>query len=211
MTILTYCSYPVLDQREEPPWVSGLEAVLAANKLNLFSLYHPWVPLKAQTKLYPLLESEPHPFFVENAKLLKLPEHVLRPFGSPEVQKLLSQADRAEPNNIVSFKDLFCLTRSKIVIADLSNPSFGELFQDVFYAHLAEIPLIGVSSRFLLSPVMLNRIETLVPMGRLDIIVQQLVSYSMGYVRAATEKSGDLDTTPEVADPENTGNGNATP
>ena len=207
MTLLVYCSYPVLDQSGEPEWVSRLESLLGDNGLSAFALYRPWVPLRAQSNIFPLLESSPHPFFSSNAALLQLPMEAMGSLGDRRTQNALDAADRAEPNNIIPFKDIFCLMRSHIVISDLSKPSYGETFRDVFMAHLAKIPIIGLTDRFMNSPIIFNMVDTVVPLSRLDVVLHQMVSYSLSYVREeTTTKTGDLTTTHDVTQ-ENTDHG----
>lgn len=196
MKLLVYCSYPVLDQSQEPSWVDTLaETINKHGMSDNFVLYRPWHPLGSQKQVFPLLR-EPHPFFKQNEKTLGIPLELGLSFENPQLQRFLSSCDDPEPRNTVIYRDMYCLIRSHIVLADLSKPSFGEVFQDVLFASMAGIPIVGLSDRFLQSPHMMNRVDVFTSPLKTESLVRQLVSYSLGY-GTPEEKSKEEDPKPE--------------
>ena len=202
MSLIVYCSYPMLNQAYEPSWVSNLETVFSVNKIDAFRLYRPWFPLRSQPRIMELLHTEPHPFFVSNRESLGLPDIIFQDFDSKIFQDYLQKYDHPEPNNFLTYRDLYCLVRSHILLVDVSVPSYGETFHDAFFAKMARIPMVGLTSRFLNSPIMMNYIDVFMNPEKIDVLIRQLVSYSQGYQEVIKKTESSADHKPSV--PEDT-------
>ena len=83
----------------------------------------------------------------------------------------------AGPVSDVALKSLYVAARSDIVLVDLDSPGYGEAGQDVMYAYLFGIPVVGISHRFILSPWVTVKLRAVIFPRTTDEIVQQVLAY----------------------------------
>lgn len=178
MSKLVFCSYNLIDQDGIPDWVEKL----CKNPLVLkeqWAIYNPILGfsgnLESSLSMPAALSigSVP-PAVVRNHKALKLDPMLLAPLG--EVLPRLRAADES-PSIDVAFKSLYVLLRSDIVLVDLNQPGHGESSQEVVYAYLSGVPVIGVAHRFILSPWMINKLNAVIFPRTSDEIVQQVLAH----------------------------------
>ena len=196
MSLLVYCSYPILGQQSEPSWVSSLSDVLSRNK-GQYCLYRPWLTLEDQLKnsdLQQCLVKDPNPILGNNSSLFKIPDRVFSPVS--DVINDLLFFDGTDPHVLMPIKDLYCLVRSQILIADISLPSYGEVPSDVLLAYMANIPVIGITNRFVNSPSLVSKMEALITAPNVSTVISklipQLTAMALGYVSSDYHKNGDL-------------------
>lgn len=178
MSKLVFCSYNLIDQDAIPDWVSKLTTNPLVKK-ERWAIYNPIngfsgnlednlsMPAALSIGTVP-------PEVVRNHKALKLDPALLEPLGS--VLPRLRAAD-GSPSIDVAFKALYVLLRSDIVLVDLNQPGHGESSQEVVYAYLSGIPIVGVAHRFILSPWMINKLNAVIFPRSSDEIVQQVLAH----------------------------------
>jgi hypothetical protein len=76
----------------------------------------------------------------------------------------------------VAFKRLYALLRADAVLVDLNVPDHGCRSQEVMWAYLAGIPVVGIAHRFIVSPSMAAMLEAMVFPRTSDQIVRQLLA-----------------------------------
>jgi hypothetical protein len=178
MTKLVYCSYNLIDQDEIPDWVDKFIANPLVQK-EKWAIYNPingfGGNLESNLSLPAALSIGSVPdAVVRGHKTLKLDPMLLEPLGS--VLSRLRAADEA-PTLDVAFKSLYVLLRSDIVLVDLNQPGHGEASQEVVYAYLSGIPIVGIAHRFILSPWMINKLNAVIFPRTSDEIVQQVLAH----------------------------------
>lgn len=178
MTKLVYCSYNLIDQDATPDWVDKFIANPLVQK-EKWAVYNPingfGGNLESNLALPAALSIGSVPeAVVRGYKTLKLDPMLLEPLGT--VLSRLRAADES-PSIDVAFKSLYVLLRSDIVLVDLNQPGHGEASQEVVYAYLSDIPIVGVAHRFILSPWMINKLSAVIFPRTSDAIVQQVLAH----------------------------------
>jgi len=114
--------------------------------------------------------------------ILKLDPMILAEFDSDRVE-IFEKADIENLDggisSLIKLKDLYTLARSKVVLTDLSYPSFGGRPQELLYAYLMDIPIIGISPRFMNSPWMVDICELIMSPRSIDQIIRQIAAMTM--------------------------------
>jgi len=175
---LVYCAYSILDQIEPPDWLGKL----AANKTVVnqgWGLYDPALGFMANSQNPAVAAALSHdrkiPHKIAEAhEVLRLDPKLFAPLG--DVAARMSAADRF-PSIDVSFKHLYVLLRSDVVLVDLTVPSHGGKYYEALYGHLFGKPVIGISHRFILSPWVAQRCDALVFPKNTDEIVRQVLAF----------------------------------
>jgi len=174
---LIYCAYPIIDQDTVPEWVGATRAHPLVRREG-WSLYSPAegfvdnfgnVPLAAA-----LSRAEPAQVAVRNQEALKLDPGLFMSIG--EVVHRIKASDEA-PTTDVSFKDLYVIIRSDIVLVDLDRMDHGERSQEMAYAYLCGVPTVGIAHRFIFSPWVADKISSIVFPRTSDEIVRQVMAF----------------------------------
>jgi len=171
-----YCCHAILDQTEEPDWVEKLSNHPLLQQ-ERWALYRPTLgfieQLNGNTTLLASLSrsielSEP----IRTA--LKLDPDLLEPLG-----KVVGRLERSDhhPSLDVAFKRLYALLRSDIMLVDMNEPDHGCRSQEVMYAYLSNVPIVGIAHRFILSPSMVGRVGTVIFPRTSDEIVRQVLAH----------------------------------
>lgn len=166
---LIYCCHPTTTQ--EPAWIEPLKNMLDSE----WVLYRPWLGFQEQLqdpRLTTALSADAAEFFAANHTLLRLSPPLLNPFA--EVLPSLLGFERSDAHMLMPYRDLYAFIRCHVMLVDLSTPSYGEVGHDVGLAHMARIPMIGISDRFINSPAIVPKLEALVPSFDVSKIAKQL-------------------------------------
>jgi len=162
--MLIYLSYPLMDYDEPPRWVEPFKRSLMGQMEN-WSYYDPILGfsgnIESEAGLVGIL-SDPKrvsALAVQAAGHLRLDPDLFKPLS--EALPRLRVAD-SSPTADVAFKNVYALLRSNVVVADLDNPDHGEKTQEVMYAYLIGVPVVGVAQRFMFSPYVAEKISALV-------------------------------------------------
>lgn len=172
MSRLIYCAYATLDQATEPDWV----VKLAENpflKAEGSTLYRPLYGFMENLKLAGPLLARDAKLPKERAAALRLEPALFEPLAA--VQKRMEVADHG-PFVDVAFKRLYALLRADIVLVDLNIPGHGGRAQEAFYAYLAGVPVVGIAHRFILSPMLVEKMEAVIFPKTSDQIVRQVLA-----------------------------------
>jgi hypothetical protein len=94
-----------------------------------------------------------------------------------EAMPLLQAGDEAEISKAIVWKDLYILLRSKLILADINEPSFGGRPSELLFAYLWKIPRLVISHRYQNSPWAIAWTDTILS-ENLDNILTQL-SYKL--------------------------------
>ena len=94
--------------------------------------------------------------------------------STPEAVEEFIRCDDHDLSSQILFKDLFLLIRSDIVVADFNNPSAGSA-QEILYAHLMDIPILGISYRSSVSPWLQNRAVAVAAPKNADDIIRLVI------------------------------------
>lgn len=178
MSKLVYCSYNLIDQDGIPDWVEKFIANPVVQK-DRWSIYNPihgfTAHIEGKLSMTAALADAVIPKEIQRShKILKLDPMLFAPLS--EVLPRLRAADES-PTLDVAFKSLYVILRSDVMLVDLNEAGHGESAQEVLYAYLCNIPVIGIAHRFILSPWMLNKLNAVIFPRTTDEIVQQVLAY----------------------------------
>jgi hypothetical protein len=176
--VLIYTSFAIMGQEAKPLWIEAVKRHPLAMAAK-WEFYDPWEPISVQLAKDGFASELSKPAIeLAHDPTLKMDPRITSVLDEP-VKLALKQADieTAEGGDamLTEFKDLYALTRSQIMLVDLSVPSFGGRSQEVLYAYLLEIPIIGISSRFMNSPWLINKCEVVLQPNA-DRIMKQIVA-----------------------------------
>lgn len=172
---LIYCAYPLIDRDGEPDWVGKL-ADNRFVKREGWALYRPAYGFMENAESLDVVAAVNRPARITEAtaRSLKLDPDLLKPLG--QVRNRLAAADDG-PFIDVSFKRLYALLRSDIVVADLNAPDHGCKAHETLYAYLIDVPVVGIAHRFILSPAMLDKVSCVLFPRSSDEIVRQVLAF----------------------------------
>lgn len=162
--MLIYLSYPLMDYDKPPAWVEPFKRSLVV-QMEHWSCYDPILGFSGNVESDPGLVgilSNPKrvsALAVKAASHLRLDPELFNPL-SKALPRL--QAADAAPTADVAFKNIYALLRANVVVADLENPDHGEKTQEVMYAYLIGVPVVGVAQRFMFSPYVAEKISAFV-------------------------------------------------
>lgn len=141
--MLVYISYPELS--EPSGWVSELFQQ-DVEGLTFLDPNHSIVQQAQNKNVFELLNRHPHRTAQEHASVFKLDNELFQSLN--EVSQRIGHAESTAYLDL-PFKNLYCLLRSDLLIVDMNGP---EVAQDVMYAWMWNIPIIGATYKFLNSP-----------------------------------------------------------
>lgn len=164
-----FLSYVVTDQNQIAAWIPELVSRTEGDLI----FYDPWRTVAEQLAsplfMETLSRSSCAPRAAEHCDALKLDADL---FKDPvSVGQRLQMSDTATTIDF-AFKDLYVLLRCDLMLVDFSTPAQGSRSQEAMYAHLANIPIIGISSRFILHPWFMNVAKVIVKPDVSEIITQ---------------------------------------
>ncbi len=171
--MLLHLAYPVHGRNVKPTWVDSL-------KENSFAIAEKWGFFDPTARLTPDLlqlvsKLKVNSIAEEKAEILKLTPNLLA--STPEVLQDLTKTENDNPlTSQIIFRHLYFLTRATLVVADLNNPSLGETSQEVLYAHLMNIPIIGISYRPTVSPWMHSKVRSIIAPRNADDLVKAIIA-----------------------------------
>jgi hypothetical protein len=158
--MLIYCSFPIMGYDSKPDWVDSLKNSLFAKEMK-WSFYDPYISVREQPELLQNIQQfKINKIAEENTNLLKLNTMMLN--STPEAIQQLIRCDDMELSTDVLFKDLFMLIRANVMVVDLNRKTSGGTAQEVLYAHLLNIPVVGISFKFQVSPWMHQRCRSII-------------------------------------------------
>jgi hypothetical protein len=105
---------------------------------------------------------------------LRIDQAVFEPLA--KVHQRLTVADQG-PFQDVAFKRVYALLRADIVLVDLNVPDQGCRSQEAMLAYLADIPVVGIAHRFVVSPTMAEKLDALLFPTTSDQIVRQVLAF----------------------------------
>jgi hypothetical protein len=175
---LIYCSFNLVDANEPPDWIEKFKSNVITKK-EKWSIYNPYLSFTENVRMDPTILTilnDPERFSrgAPDLKSLKLDPAILGQLQ--EVMPRLQAADNG-PTIDLPFRNLYVILRSDIVIADLNSPGHGEASQEVMYAYLFGVPVVGLSHRFILSPWVVSKVRAVVFPRTTDEIAQQVLAY----------------------------------
>jgi hypothetical protein len=179
---LIYLSSSMMDQSREPTWFPMIMNHPLA-RAEGWVFYNPWRLLREQPLVAKIIfEREPCKRLLTNYETLKLDSELLSILND-KLALRLDSADRTNTTSDLVLKDLYVLIRSDVMVVDLDVPSHGGKSQETYIASLGDIPIIGVTSRFVLTPWLLRLVDVLVPTSAQDSrigarIAQQIQAFS---------------------------------
>lgn len=142
---LLFFNFPVQGFEDLPSWARPLrEALLQAG----YMIYMPEVTLESQFGNADVvaLNALQKRIVPTMCRMLRLPEELTLPFDSPAVLGNLRNADTGKDSDASVFKDLWFLSRSSLMIADLVRDQRGIGFgQKILYSRFFDVPVIGIS------------------------------------------------------------------
>jgi len=179
MSKLIYCSYSIMDQDSAPDWITKMPQNPVVQR-ERWGFYNPALgfvenfehdlriaaALSDQTRIKPLA--------FQNQQQLRLDPMLFHPLT--KVMDRMKANDQG-PSVDLPFKNLYALIRSDIVLLDLNVPEHGEKSQEVLYAYLCNIPVVGIAHRFILSPWIVGKVKSVIFPSTTDEIVQQVLAY----------------------------------
>lgn len=175
MSRLIYCAHATIDS-DEPDWI-GKVAANPYVQHEQWCLYRPSLGLAENARemkgMVALLKRSPR-ISREIAGSLKVDPAVFASLES--VQNRLMMADHG-PFLDVSFKRLYVLLRADVVLVDLNVPDHGCRTVEAMYAYLADIPTVGIASRFIMSPGLTAMMEAVLFPRNSDQIVRQILAF----------------------------------
>lgn len=183
--MLIYCAYSNLDEAEPPDWVVKLRdnPTMRASRWTLYEPFHGFAGnVERQARLMAEL-ADPGRLRKPEGDL-KLDPMLFEPLTTQVMGRM--QAGDGGPTIDVPFKNLYVLLRSDIVLVDLNVPSHGGKAQEVLYAYLLGVPVVGVAHRFILSPWLVEKCKAVVFPKTSDDIVHQVMAFDQ-WVTAAIQ------------------------
>lgn len=170
---LVYLSIGFLDA-EQPPWVPALreldpDTFWIDNLTSLHQTLERFGP-----RFLAALAGGERALSFRTARRLR--ETLLLPgVFEPATEKssVLAAVLRSEsmPTNQAVDRALYLLVRSRVVVVDLDRPGYGERGGETLYAAQIGLPVIGVTSRFVVDPWLASRCRlVLTNAGPLDIL-----------------------------------------
>jgi len=173
---LIYCSFNLVDSDGPPDWISKLK-VNPVVRQEKWSIYNPYMSFSenvgADATILTLL-NDPQRIAKADPKALKLEPDLFK--GLQDVMPRITASDSSASID-VAFKSLYVILRSDLVLVDLNSPGHGEASQEIMYAYLFGIPVIGLAHRFILSPWVVNKVRAVIFPRTTDEIVQQVLAY----------------------------------
>lgn len=164
-----YSSFPMLGHSIKPQWVDELKNSLFV-KSQGWVVYDSTILIGNQIDVIDYIpKTIVNKTALDNFKILKLNELALS--NSPEALQQLQRSDIGKLSSDKIFKSLFLLMRSDVLLVDLNRSSF-ETSQTVLYAHLMNIPIIGISHIPNISPWMHHRILTISNPKNIDDLIK---------------------------------------
>ena len=172
---LIYCAYALIDRQQEPDWV-GKFADNEFVKREGWALYRPVLGFMENASSLATVAALDRPARISAAEAasLKLDPDLLKPLA--KVRDRVSVADNG-PFLDVSFKRLYALLRSDVVLADLNVPDHGCKAHETLYAYLIDVPVVGIAHRFILSPAVLDKVSCVLFPRASDEIVRQVLAF----------------------------------
>lgn len=178
MSKLVYCSYNLIDQDSIPDWVEKLTTnpMVLAERWGIYNPIEGFVGNieRSVTVAAVMAKAKAAPLAYDNRQQLRLDPMLFQPLN--HVMNRLRSADQS-PTLDVAFKNLYALLRSDIVVVDLDGVGHGEPSQEVLYAYLCGVPVVGIAHRFILSPWILGKVDAVIFPRTSDEIVQQILAY----------------------------------
>lgn len=172
---LIYCAYALIDRQQEPDWV-GKFADNEFVKREGWALYRPMLGFMENASSLATVAALDRPARVSAAEAatLKLDPDLLKPLA--KVRDRVGIADNG-PFLDVSFKRLYALLRSDVLLTDLNVPDHGCRASETLYAYLVDVPVVGIAHRFILSPAMLDKVSSVIFPRSSDEIVRQVLAF----------------------------------
>jgi len=185
MSGILCCIYPFLDSPDVPSWIVGLCSNAFLHEKG-FDIYYSGMSIKDVINQQPLFdfvkEAQLAPKAEKNAELLRLDPLLFKSLiDSDALNRIVQAEDNASAD--LPFKDLYFLLRSKAILVDASAFSYGGLPAEVLYGYLLDIPIFGISHRFLTSPWIINKAVSMFCPRSIDDLVASV--YGFLSVRAA--------------------------
>jgi len=123
------------------PWVKPLSEALNQNEYVPFSPrdneYPNLLELAVQQKSCRLVSAV--------CRFLKLPENLTLPSSSSIIQTSMQRAlSEGSTLDLFVFRDLYYLSRSDMIVADLIGEPTPDLIQRLMYARFLDIPVVGI-------------------------------------------------------------------
>ena len=188
--MLVYLSYSIMDIYQPPLWVPPLLENKTAME-NGFVFYNPidtmadhfkneaFVKHLSPERIPPLIKDNAKVFKLEPMLFESLPDEKTQP--NPMTSTLMARFADADVGksilNIV-FSDLFVLMKADCLVVDMNQPSHGGKPMEVLYAHLWDIPIIGICHRRDFSPWIANLISCMISPRTTDDIVKAIGNYA---------------------------------
>jgi hypothetical protein len=201
MSKLIYLSYPLMDKDTKPDWVEKIKVNPMVQKEH-WALYDPMLGFSGnfESGIYMAAFLSDNTRLSEHAKAnqkeLRLDPALFGDLGT--VLRRVKESDE-RPSIDLPFKNLYVLLRSDIMLVDLNDPDHGERSQEVLYAYLFGVPVVGVAHRFILSPWVAGKVSAVVFPATTDEIVAQVLAYdykttaAFKYIRSAKNESRELE------------------
>jgi hypothetical protein len=165
---LLYFSYtPLPMQNPHPAWVAPLRA--ATTKAG-YHVYTPWIAVADQFPNGKILNSLPKRLIPQLCSALRLQEELTLDFDV--VQPTFTQADKVGDFDCTVFRNLWFLSRSALVVADLTAPerlAIGGVAHEILYARLFDVPVIGVAPESGFSNPWLSHCTTVLYTGQFNL------------------------------------------
>lgn len=161
--MLIYASFPITGYEEKPKWVLSIRNSLQPCEM----LYDPSLPIQSQFSqesfirhLEMTVPQEVISSLFKN-RSEGFPLWLSSPISDHIVKEALASCDSESEADFI-FREIYVILRSNILLADLSNPSFGGVSSSILFARLLSIPIIGLTYRFHVSPWMFQELSAMV-------------------------------------------------
>jgi len=174
MSRLIYCAHAVLDA-DEPEWVDKLSHNPIV-KAEEWCFYRPTLGFMENAKAPGMLALLTRAPKISKSKSLGLRLDLALHQPLAEVQQRLTIADHG-PFMDVAFKRMYALLRADVVLVDLNVPDQGCRTVEAVYAYLAGIPAVGIASRFIVSPGLIDKLDAVLFPRTSDQIVRQVLAF----------------------------------
>ena len=141
-----YFNYPIYGYREEPGWLTPLAEAI---RIEGYLAFMPSRSIDAMYKAENLkaLSSYHQKVVRTMCPMFKNQEEITFPINHASVIPMMEQAEKMPDVASFTFRELWFLNRSSVMVADFSRACRELAFvQRLVYAKLFDIPIIGISS-----------------------------------------------------------------
>lgn len=167
MSKFVYLSYPAMEGI--PDWIQKIKEY----KHQDVCLLDPYDPNQIQDPaVQACLNRDPNETAVQWKEAFKLEPMLFLPPNESVATRFVINERKPVLDN---YKSMYCLLRADVMLVDMNLASYGDVAQEVLYAWLWNIPVIGITNRFINSSWVQSRCKMLLMPRNSSEIVEQIL------------------------------------